>query len=44
MKISSKKKPTDPKASAAEPHPVKLREHTSFKSSETGEKKHGVPV
>ena len=44
MKKSSKKKPTDPKASAAEPHPVKLREHTSFKSSETGEKKHGVPV
>ena len=44
MKKSSKKKPMDPKGSAAEPHPVKLREHTSFKSSETGEKKHGVPV
>jgi len=44
MKKSSKKKNANTKGSAAEPHPVKLREHTSFKSSETGEKKHGVPV
>jgi polyphosphate kinase 2 len=44
MKKSSKKKVAGPKGSAKEPRPVKLREHTSFKSSETGEKKHGVPV
>ncbi len=44
MKKSSKKKNAGPKGSAKEPRPVKLREHTSFKTSETGEKKHGVPV
>ena len=44
MKNSSKKKNSRPKRAEAEPRPVKLREHTSFKSSETGEKKHGVPV
>ena len=44
MKKSSKKKNAGPKGPAVEPRPVKLREHTSFKSSETGEKKHGVPV
>jgi len=44
MKKSSKKKTTDPKGSAEEPSPVKLREHTSFKSGENGEKKHRVPV
>ena len=44
MKKSSKKKTAGPKASAAEPRIVKLREHTSFKTSETGEKKHGVSV
>jgi len=44
MKKSSKKKTAGPKASAAEPRTVKLREHTSFKTSETGEKKHGVSV
>ena len=44
MKKSSKKKNAGSKPSAAAARPVKLREHTSFKSSETGEKKHGVPV
>jgi len=44
MKKSSKKKNAGPKGSAAEQRHTKLREHTSFKSSETGEKKHGVPV
>jgi polyphosphate kinase 2 len=44
MKKSSKKKVAGPKGSAKEPRPVKLREHTSFKTSETGEKNHGVPV
>jgi len=44
MKKSSKKKHAGPKGSVAEPHPVKLREHTSFKSSGDGEKKNGVPV
>ena len=44
MKNSSKKKNSGPRGSAAEPHPVKLREHTSFKSSGTGENKNGVPV
>ncbi len=44
MKKSSKKKNAGPKGSAKGPRPVKLHEHTSFKSSETGEKKHGVPV
>ena len=44
MKKSSKKKNADPKPSAAAARPAKLREHTSFKSSDTGEKKHGVPV
>jgi polyphosphate kinase 2 len=44
MKKSSKKKDAGPKGSAAEQRHPKLREHTSFKSSETGEKKHGVPV
>jgi len=44
MKNSSKKKNAGPKGPTAEPRPVKLREHTSFKSSETGEKKDRVPV
>ena len=44
MKKSSKKKNTGPKRSAEEPSPVKLREHTSFKSRGTGENKNGVPV
>jgi polyphosphate kinase 2 len=44
MKKSSKKKNAGPKGSVKEPRPVKLREHTSFKTSETGEKNHGVPV
>jgi len=44
MKKSSKKKNVGPKESAEKPHPVKLREHTSFKSSGTGENKNGVPV
>ncbi len=44
MKKSSKKKNAGPKGSAAEPRTVKLREHTSFKTSETGENRHGVPV
>ena len=44
MTKSSKKKNAGPKGSAKAPRPVKLREHTSFKTSETGEKKHGVPV
>ncbi len=44
MKKSSKKKNAGPKESAVEPRPVKLREHTSFKSNETAGKKLGVPV
>jgi len=48
MKNSSKKKNPPAKRSAAETSPeplhVKLREHTAFKSSEKGEKKHRVPV
>jgi len=44
MKKSSRKKNAGPKGPVVEPRPVKLREHTSFKSSETGENKHGVPV
>jgi polyphosphate kinase 2 len=44
MKNSSKKKNSGPRGSAEKPHPVKLREHTSFKSSGTGDKKSGVPV
>ena len=44
MKKSSKKKNAGSKGSAVDPRPVKLREHTSFKSSETGDKKHRVPV